>query len=124
MPSLIDEIPVLAVAAACAEGTTTFADAAELKVKESDRIATVVAALQSIGARAEPRPDGLVVHGGAGRPLAGGSAESAGDHRVAMSMAVAALAAATPIRIAGWDAVATSYPSFEEEYQRCVSQAV
>jgi 3-phosphoshikimate 1-carboxyvinyltransferase len=124
VPALIDEIPVLAVAAACAEGTTTFADAAELKVKESDRIATVVAALQSIGARAEPRSDGLVVHGGAGRPLTGGSAESAGDHRVAMSMAVAALAAATPIRIAGWDAVATSYPSFEEEYQRCLSQAV
>ena len=124
VPSLIDEIPVLAVAAACAEGTTTFSDAGELKVKESDRIATVVAALQSVGARAEPRSDGLVVHGGAGRPLAGGTAESAGDHRVAMSMAVAALAAATPIRIVGWDAVATSYPSFEEDYHRCVSQAV
>ena len=121
---MIDEIPVLAVAAACAEGTTTFSDAAELKVKESDRIATVVAALQSVGARAEPRSDGLVIHGGAGRPLAGGTAESAGDHRVAMSMAVAALAAAAPIRIVGWDAVATSYPSFEEDYHRCVSQAV
>ncbi len=124
VPSLIDEIPVLAIAAAAAEGTTTFADAAELKVKESDRIATMVAALQAVGAQAEGRPDGLVVHGQGGEPLAGGQVDSAGDHRVAMSLAVAALAAAAPIRIAGWDAVATSYPTFEEDYQRCVSPSV
>ena len=90
VPSLIDEIPVLAVAAAYAEGTHDFADAAELKVKESDRIATMVAALRSLGAAAEPRPDGLVVDGGAGRPLSGGPVDSAGDHRIAMAMAVAA----------------------------------
>jgi 3-phosphoshikimate 1-carboxyvinyltransferase len=119
--SLIDEIPVLAVAAACAEGTTTFSDAAELRVKESDRVASVVAALRSIGVDADPRPDGLTVHGGGGRPLAGGTADSAGDHRVAMAMAVAASTAATPIRIDGWDAVATSYPGFEEEYGRCLT---
>ncbi len=93
VPSLIDEIPVLAVAAAMAEGTTTFADAAELKVKESDRIATMVTALGAIGVDAEARPDGLVVDGSGGRPVTGGTAESAGDHRVAMSMAVAAPAA-------------------------------
>jgi 3-phosphoshikimate 1-carboxyvinyltransferase len=121
VPSLIDEIPVLAVAAAAAEGTTTFADAAELKVKESDRIATTVTALLAVGGRAEGRPDGLVVHGHGGRPLAGGQVDSAGDHRVAMAMAVAALGAAAPIAIAGWDAVATSYPAFEEDYQRCLS---
>jgi 3-phosphoshikimate 1-carboxyvinyltransferase len=130
VPSLIDEIPVLAVAAAYAEGTTTFADAGELKVKESDRIATVVDALSAVGGRAEGRPDGLVVHGraaGAGGPsgrraaLTGGSIDSAGDHRVAMALAVGALGAAGPVHIAGWDAVATSYPGFEEDLQRCLS---
>jgi 3-phosphoshikimate 1-carboxyvinyltransferase len=126
VPSLIDEIPVLAVAAAHAEGTTTFADAGELRVKESDRIASVVAALSAVGVRAEPRSDGLVVHGGAGSRLAGGvlaggTIDSAGDHRVAMAMAVAALAAQEPIRIAGWSAVRTSYPGFEEDYERCLS---
>jgi 3-phosphoshikimate 1-carboxyvinyltransferase len=127
VPSLIDEIPVLAVAAAHADGTTTFADAAELKVKESDRIATVVAALTAVGARAEARPDGLVVHGQPGRGpapagLAGGAVDSVGDHRVAMALAVAGLAAAAPVRVTRWEAVATSYPEFEEDYQRCLSQ--
>jgi 3-phosphoshikimate 1-carboxyvinyltransferase len=131
VPSLIDEIPVLAVAAAYAEGTTTFADAGELRVKESDRIASVVAALSAVGVRADPRPDGLVVHGGgrsgtgkgggAGGAVSGGAVDSAGDHRVAMAMAVAGLAATEPVRIAGWNAVRTSYPGFEEEYERCLS---
>jgi 3-phosphoshikimate 1-carboxyvinyltransferase len=121
VPSLIDEIPVLAVAAAAAEGDTAFADAAELRVKESDRIATVVSALAALGARSESRPDGLVVHGQSGRPLRGGKVDSVGDHRVAMAMAVAALISAEPVEIAGWEAVATSYPTFEEDYQRCVS---
>jgi 3-phosphoshikimate 1-carboxyvinyltransferase len=121
--SLIDEIPVLAVAAACAEGISTFRDAAELKVKESDRIASMVAALRAIEVDAEARPDGLTVRGGGDRRLAGGTVDSAGDHRVAMAMAVAASAAATPVRIAGWDAVATSYPGFEADYRRCVSRA-
>ncbi len=121
IPSLIDEIPVLAVAAATARGTTTFADAAELKVKESDRISTMVDALAAVGVKAEGRPDGLVVHGRDGRPLSGGAVASAGDHRVAMSLAAAAPAAAAPIQVAGWEAVATSYPSFEEDYERCVS---
>jgi 3-phosphoshikimate 1-carboxyvinyltransferase len=119
IPALIDEIPVLAVAAAYASGTTTFADAAELKVKESDRIATVVAALRAVGAEAEERPDGLVVHGGGGRPLKGGAVDSAGDHRVAMALAVAALAASAAVAVSGWEAVATSYPGFEEDYSRC-----
>jgi 3-phosphoshikimate 1-carboxyvinyltransferase len=127
IPSLIDEIPVLAVAAAYAEGTTTFADASELRVKESDRVASMVAALSAIGGRAEGRPDGLVVHGAPGSRsagrfgLAGGVVDSAGDHRVAMAMAVAALAAAGPVTVTGWDAVATSYPGFEEDFQRCLT---
>jgi 3-phosphoshikimate 1-carboxyvinyltransferase len=121
VPSLIDEVPVLAVAAAAAEGDTVFADAAELRVKESDRIATVVSALTAVGARSEGYPDGLVVHGQGGSPLRGGPVDSVGDHRVAMAMAVAALIATEPVQITGWEAVATSYPTFEEDYQRCVS---
>ncbi len=119
IPALIDEIPVLAVAAAFARGVTTFRDAAELKVKESDRIATMAAALGAVGATVEARPDGLVVTGSAGRPLAGGRIDSAGDHRVAMSLAVAGLAAAAPVEITGWEAVATSYPGFEEDLRSC-----
>ncbi len=121
VPSLIDEIPALAVAAAYAEGTTTFADAAELRLKESDRVEAVVAALRAVGGSAEERPDGLVVHGAGGRPLAGGKVDPVGDHRVAMALAVAALPAAGAVAVSGWEAVATSYPRFEEDYERCVS---
>jgi 3-phosphoshikimate 1-carboxyvinyltransferase len=121
IPSLIDEIPVLAVAAAYAEGETVFADASELKVKESDRITTTVAALSAVGATAEARDDGLLVGGSAGKPLVGGTVDARGDHRIAMSLAVAAMAAEAPIVIKGWESVATSYPGFEKDYQRCAS---
>jgi 3-phosphoshikimate 1-carboxyvinyltransferase len=121
VPGLIDEIPVLAVAAARAEGVTTFADAAELRVKESDRVTSVVAALRAVGVNAEPRPDGLVVQGNGGAPLAGGKIDSWGDHRVAMAFAIAGLDAAGPTVVAGWESVATSYPGFEEDLRRCVS---
>ena len=108
--SVVDEIPVLAFAAACADGVTTFADAQELSVKETDRIATTTAALRALGARVEPRADGLVVAGG-GR-LHGGDVDSGGDHRIAMAAAVGALAASGPSQVRGWGAVATSYPGF------------
>jgi 3-phosphoshikimate 1-carboxyvinyltransferase len=121
VPALIDEIPVLAVAAAYADGVTTFSDASELKVKESDRIASMVSALASVGVRADPHPDGLSVHGHGGRPLPGGTVDSAGDHRVAMAMAVSGLASSRPVSISGWEAVATSYPGFEEDLRQCVS---
>lgn len=117
--ALIDEIPALAVAAAYADGTTTFADAGELRVKESDRARTTVAVLRSVGAEAEERADGLVVRGGGGRPLRGGPVDAAGDHRIAMAAAVAALAAEGPIEVSGWQSVGTSYPGFAEEYERC-----
>lgn len=116
IPDLIDEIPVLAVAAAHASGTTVFRDAQELKVKESDRIATMVAALGAIGARIEGRDDGMTVNGGT-RRLAGGRVASAGDHRVAMSLAVAALAGTGPVEVDGWECVATSYPGFESHLE-------
>jgi 3-phosphoshikimate 1-carboxyvinyltransferase len=110
VPGLIDEIPVLAVAAACARGVTTFADAAELAVKETDRIAATTAMVRAFGGRAEPRADGLVVTGGG--PLRGADLDSGGDHRIAMAAVVAALAATGPSRVRGWSAVATSYPGF------------
>lgn len=113
VPGLIDEIPVLAVAAAGAEGTTEIRGAAELRVKESDRIATVAEQLARMGAGIEPLPDGLTVHGRPGglRPA---TVASRGDHRLAMALAVAGLAATPPGEtvIEGWDAVATSYPRF------------
>lgn len=115
VPGLIDEIPVLAVAAAVAEGETLFRDAGELRVKESDRIAAVASELGNLGARVEPLADGLVIAGGSG--LDGGRVSSHGDHRIAMAMAVAALSTAGPTRIDGWEAVATSYPGFEADLQ-------
>lgn len=112
----LDEIPVLAVAAACAEGITVFHDVAELRVKESDRIATTTAELAALGVRIEGGPDRITVHGG---DVRGGHVQSHGDHRIAMSMAVAALVASEPTVIEGWDAVSTSYPGFEEDLQSC-----
>jgi 3-phosphoshikimate 1-carboxyvinyltransferase len=119
VPALIDEIPILAVAAACAEGVTTFAGASELRVKETDRIETIVSALQALGVDSESRPDGLVVHGSANGRLGGGEVTSAGDHRIGMALAVAGLASKAPVVITGWEAVATSYPGFEDDYRKC-----
>ncbi len=107
----LDEVPVLAVAAACASGDTVFRDVGELRVKESDRFAGVVELLSAFGARVEVDGDDLCVHG-AGR-LVPGALDARGDHRMAMAAAVAGLAAGSaPTRIEGWAAVATSYPGF------------
>jgi 3-phosphoshikimate 1-carboxyvinyltransferase len=111
VPGLIDEIPVLAVAAAAADGPTLFGGAAELRVKESDRIATVADGLRAFGARVETKADGFIVGGGGA--LVGARAEAQGDHRVAMAMAVAAMAADGESLIEGWESVATSYPTFQ-----------
>ena len=113
---LIDEIPVLAVAAALAEGDTVFRDAGELRVKESDRIATVTAGLAALGARYELTNDGFVVSGP--NVLHGALTTSHGDHRIAMALAVAGLAARGTTIIDGWDAVATSYPGFEHDLEQ------
>jgi len=120
VPSLIDEIPVLSVAAAFAEGATVFSDAGELRVKETDRVATTVEMLQALGGRAEPAVDGLSVVGGGGAPLSSGTVSSYGDHRIAMAGAVAALGAAGPVTVTGWDATTTSYPGFEEDLLQCL----
>jgi 3-phosphoshikimate 1-carboxyvinyltransferase len=121
IPGLIDEIPVLAVAAAAAEGRTVFTNAAELRVKESDRVETIAEGLGALGVAVDRLADGLAVTGKGGSHWTGGPVDSHGDHRIAMAMAVAALAADGHTSIAGWEAVATSYPSFEEDLRRCVS---
>ena len=105
----IDEFPVLAVAAAAAEGTTRFADGAELRVKESDRIAAMAAGLRALGIAVEESDDGMIVQGGR---LGGGTVESHADHRIAMAFVVAALAAGAPVTIRGADAIAVSDPGF------------
>lgn len=107
----IDEFPVLFVAAAYAEGATRFSGIGELRVKESDRIAAMAAGLESLGIRVEEFEDGAVVHGG--RP-GGGAVDSYGDHRIAMSLAVAGTAAAGPVTVRNADAVATSFPGFAD----------
>jgi 3-phosphoshikimate 1-carboxyvinyltransferase len=111
IPRSIDEIPVIAVAAATASGTTLIKDAAELRVKESDRIATIAAELRKMGAAVRELPDGLEITGR--ERLNGAPCESHGDHRIAMSLAVAGLAATgqTAVRDAEW--IETSFPGFE-----------
>jgi 3-phosphoshikimate 1-carboxyvinyltransferase len=112
VPRLIDELPVIAVLAATAAGTTEIRDAAELRTKESDRIAHLVAGLRLLGAACEPLPDGLVIEGPARlRPAA---VDAAGDHRLAMAFAIAGCLATAPgtTRVDGAASVAISYPGF------------
>lgn len=107
---IVDELPILAVAAACATGPSEIADAAELRVKESDRIATTAAMLEAFGVAVAPTGDGLVITGGR---RVGATVDSAGDHRIAMCAAVAALTAEGSTTIDGWDAVDVSFPGFD-----------
>jgi 3-phosphoshikimate 1-carboxyvinyltransferase len=118
-PSMIDEFPVLFVAAAFAEGRTVMRGLEELRVKESDRIATMAEGLRAIGARVEELPDGLIVDGTGGEPLAGGATiASRLDHRIAMSFAVAGLNCLEPVTIDDMSPVATSFPDFENLIER------
>jgi 3-phosphoshikimate 1-carboxyvinyltransferase len=110
----IDELPILAVVAARATGVTEFRDAAELRVKESDRIATTCAMLRALGCEVEERPDGFAVEGKGGLPFSACRIDAAGDHRIAMSAAVAGLAAAGDVVIDDVDNVQTSFPSFAD----------
>ncbi len=112
IPRLIDELPVLAVAATFANGTTVIADAAELRVKESDRIVTVAKFLRDMGADVQEKPDGMVITGG--NELQGTVVNSNGDHRIAMSAAVAAIAAGVTNEITGAETVQTSFPNFTD----------
>lgn len=116
IPYLIDEIPVLAVAAALAEGETVVRDAGELRHKETDRIAAVVDVLGKMGVNIEERADGFVIRGG--RKLRGGVCDSRGDHRMAMAAAVAGLVAEGETVIQGAECVNISYPAFFDTLNR------
>ena len=113
VPSMIDELPLVGVLGAMATGTTVVRGAAELRAKESDRIAALVGALRALGVRAEERDDGFEVRGD-GR-LPGGTMASAGDHRLAMVGAVAGLASLDGVGVEGFEAVAVSYPGFARD---------
>ncbi len=112
IPNLIDELPMIAAVGALAEGETVIRDAAELRVKESDRIAVTVAHLRAFGVEVEERPDGMTVHGPAELHAPKEPLASHGDHRIAMSMAMLATFADAPVQIDDVDCVATSYPEF------------
>lgn len=109
IPAAIDELPVILAAAAAAEGQTLLHGAAELRAKESDRIAAMAAALSAVGIRASERPDGMELSGG---QASGGRVDSMGDHRIAMAMAACALVASGEVLIEDCDNVATSFPGF------------
>ncbi len=109
VPLAIDEFPAIFVAAACAEGRTVLTGAEELRVKESDRIQVMADGLIGLGGKAQPTADGMIIEGG---PLAGGTVQSHGDHRIAMSFAMAALRAGTEITIRDCANVTTSFPGF------------
>lgn len=112
VPSLIDEIPLLAIVAAYAEGDSVISGAGELRVKESDRIETTAAMIRAMGGEVETRPDGMIIKGRGG--LTGGKVDSFGDHRIAMSAAIGALGSRNGCEITGADSAAISYPGFWE----------
>ncbi|MFT3806138.1 3-phosphoshikimate 1-carboxyvinyltransferase [Arenimonas sp.] len=116
VPDMIDEFPALFAAASLAKGETLVTGAAELRVKESDRIAVMSRGLRALGAQIDERPDGALIRGGR---LRGGETESAGDHRIAMALAVAAQVADAEVRIGDCANVATSFPGFAELARDC-----
>ena len=115
IPTLIDEIPVIAVMAAVAEGTTVIRDAAELKVKETDRIETVTDNLKAMGCRVTPAPDGMTI---TGRKLHGATIHTLLDHRIAMAFSIAALAAKGNTNILDSRCVEVSYPAFYDTFEK------
>jgi 3-phosphoshikimate 1-carboxyvinyltransferase len=120
IPLIQDEIPALAVAAAFAEGVTDIRDAAELRLKESDRIGTIQQELSQLGIGVETRADGLTIRGGHPRAAL---LKSHGDHRIAMACAIAANACDAPSTIRGWRAVVSSYPNFADDLAAVTARA-
>jgi 3-phosphoshikimate 1-carboxyvinyltransferase len=107
---MIDEFPVFAIAAAYARGQTCVSDAAELRAKESDRITALCTELRCLGVEAIETPDGFIVDGD--RPLSGGTVQAHGDHRLAMALSVAGLAAQAPVTVQDAEITAESFPGF------------
>ena len=123
IPRLIDEVPILAVAALFAEGKTTITDAAELRVKESDRLAVTTSELTKLGGQIVEHPEGLEITGmGPDAVLAGATLDSYTDHRIAMSLAIAATRAQSVVKIERAEAAAVSYPSFFETLSTAASE--
>ena len=116
IPKLIDELPIIAVLACFAEGTTVIRDAQELKVKESNRIDVMVHSLSAMGADIEATDDGMIIHGG--KPLHGAVVDSNLDHRIAMSFAIAGMNADGETEIQGSECVNISYPNFYSDLER------
>ena len=116
LPGCIDEVPILAVAAAAADGVTVFEGIAELRVKESDRVAAIIEMLNVLGAESEIDGETLAV-AGVGQ-LGGGTVDSHGDHRMAMAAAIAGAAGSAPVTVEGFEATATSYPGFARDLSR------
>ena len=116
IPTLIDEIPVIAVMASAAVGTTTIRDAAELKVKESDRIATVTENLRAMGAAINPTADGMIIEGG--KALHGATIQTYLDHRIAMAFTVASLLTEEEVTLDHPECVTISYPEFYQDFQK------
>ena len=109
---MIDEYPILAVAAAFAEGTTRMHGLGELRVKESDRLAAIADGLRAAGVGAAVEGDTLIVEGSGGRPAGGVAIDAAHDHRIAMAFLVLGLACERPIRVVGTETIDTSFPGF------------
>jgi 3-phosphoshikimate 1-carboxyvinyltransferase len=116
IPNVIDELPILAVAGALAEGDTIIKDASELRVKETDRIHAMATNLRAFGVEVDETPDGMIIHGGA--EITGAKVESFGDHRIAMACAILALFAKGSSVIHDTQCINTSYPGFAEDLQR------
>jgi 3-phosphoshikimate 1-carboxyvinyltransferase len=119
VPLAIDELPLVALLGCFADGDTVVRGAAELRLKETDRISATVEGLNGLGAHVEATDDGFVVHGGTG--IEGGSIDARGDHRMAMLGAVAGLASRTGVEVVGMEAAAVSYPGFEDDVRALVS---
>jgi 3-phosphoshikimate 1-carboxyvinyltransferase len=120
IPSVIDELPILAVAGALAHGKTVIADAAELRVKETDRLAAIATNLRALGAQVVETPDGLEIIGG--QALRGARLDSYGDHRIAMAFAIAGLFAEGETTITNVECVATSYPGFDKQLEEIMRE--
>lgn len=116
IPSLIDELPIIMVAMAVAEGESLISGAEELRVKETDRIASMSANLSAVGADIDELPDGVLIRGG--KPLTSGSVKSFGDHRTVMSMVIASLVMSGPLDIDDTSSINTSYPGFFDDFSR------
>lgn len=116
VPFMIDEIPILAIAAATANGCTEFSGCEELRVKESDRIHTVAKGLESMGVRVDEHPDGMIIEGG---KIHGGEVESFGDHRIAMAFAIAGAVSESKVNVMNCECVKTSFREFEDVARQC-----